>query len=135
MLTREQIQAVPDITRQKVPTPEWAPEGMPAHEAFVWVRGLTAEELDQFENGLITSRKRGAKPSLESMRAKLCVLACEDDQQQPLFRDGDVEWLTNKSAGPVNRIYAKIRSQTAMTDEDLEELEKNLSKIPADDSS
>jgi len=135
MLTREQIQKIADIKTDKVPTPEWAAEGMPAHEAFVWVRGLTAEELDQFEASLITGKR---KVSTDHMRAKLAVLAVVTGPERdapPLFRESDVEWLSQKSAGPVNRIYSKIRAQTAMTDADLEELEKNLEKIPAADSS
>jgi hypothetical protein len=134
MLTRDEIKGCSDIRTERVPTPEWAPLGKLPEDCYVFVRGLSAEENDQFEEAMIQAKRKGAKVTLKDTRAKLAVLACVDDQGHPLFDDHDVAWLTKKSAAPLNRIFKKAQELAGMTDADLEELEENLKKIPAGDS-
>ena len=134
MRSREEIKNISDIRTAKVPTPEWAPPDKPPHECYVIVRSLAGEELDQFENDMIERKRKGVDVKLKDMRARLVALSCIDEAGDPLFHESDVEWLTKKSAAPLNRIYGKAQELSGMTDADLEEMEKNLERIPAEPS-
>lgn len=134
MLTAAQIQAAADITTEKVLTPEWAPQGMPLEQAFVMVVGWTAAERDAFEASLVEAKKKGNKVNLENIRAKAVARGTVDEQRRPVFSEDDVEWLGKKSAAPIDRIFSVIQRLAGMTDEDVEEIAKNLESIRADAS-
>jgi hypothetical protein len=134
MLNKADVRDAHDRVIEKVPVPEWGTD-KPVHERFLFVRSLTAGECDQMEESCIEARKRGAKVTLRNMRARLVALAACDERGVPVFTDSDVEWLTDKAGAPVNRLYAKAQELSGITESDLEELEKNLERIPADASS
>lgn len=136
MLTAEQIKAVQDIKVEKVHVPEWAPPDTDPKEAFVFVRGLAGVERDEYEQSLMELKKKGAKLNMANMRAKLVAKACvHEDGVTRLFDDAAVVWLGKKSAAPLDRIYGVAQKLCGATDEDMEELLKNLEATPADASS
>lgn len=147
MLTRDDIKEADDIQTEKVPVPEWRKKGQPIDDAFLWVRSLTGAMRDKYEASLIEARRKGAKVNLENMRAKLVQLGTikdaaadvvndeSQDASNMFFADGDVEWLGRKNAAPIERLCDAIKRLSGMTDEDLEEIRKNLEKVPSDASS
>lgn len=122
MLTREQILSISDLKTQKVFVPEW--------NDFVYVRGLSGQERDQFEEGnLVRDRdKKGAisyDVRLENARARLVVLTACDENGHRIFHDSDIEALGKKSASAITLLYNVAASLSGMTNEDLEDLLKN----------
>lgn len=134
MLTAKQIKSAQDITTEKVMTPEWRSIGMAVEEAFVFVRAWTSGERDNFEASLVQAKKKGAKVNLENMRAKAVAQGTVDENGGRLFKESDIEWLGTKSAAPIDRIFSVIQRLSGMSDQDVEEIAKNLESIPADAS-
>lgn len=126
ILNREQILAAPDLVTEIVPVPEWGGE--------VVVRSLTAAERDQYEKEFISQHGTRIKFDLVNPRARLVALSVVDEDGKRLFTDRDVAELAKKSAAPVDRIYAVAQKLSGISDGDVEELEKNLERIPDADS-
>lgn len=125
-LTKAQILAVKDIETEKVAVPEWGGE--------VLVRGLTARERDQFEDGVVKREGKKTTVVLRDARAKLAALCMVDEDGQRLFSDAEVAQLTQKSAAALQRVFDAAQRLSGITAEDVEELEKNSGSVPADDS-
>lgn len=118
VLGRDAILAAPDLTTHRVEVPEWG--------GAVYVRGLTAAERDAFEASIVQVGADGSKQvATGNIRARLVVLGCCDEAGERLFTDEDVAALGAKSAGALERLFDTIRHLSAMTDEDLAQLEGN----------
>jgi hypothetical protein len=89
------------------------------------VRELSAREKDAFENSLVNRKGQKSKMNLEDFRARIAVLVCCDEKQNPIFEQHDIEWLSKKSVRPLSRIAAAAKELNDLTDEDEEELLKN----------
>lgn len=117
---RDQILAADDLPRAVVETPEWAPSGVPS----VHVRGLTAAERDQYEQGLTERAKDGSvrpKANLKNLRASFVMRIVVDENGERVFSDGDVEALGAKSAVVLDRLWEKGRELSGMAREETEE--------------
>lgn len=125
-LTKADILAVSDIPQETVPVPEWGGE--------VLVRGLTGKQRDDFEASLMRGQGRKQHMVLDNVRAKLCVLTIVDENGNRLFTDGDLRALSEKSAAALDRVCAVSMRLSGLTQEDVEELEKNFESGPSDDS-
>lgn len=123
MMTRDQILSVSDLKIEKVFVPEWGDH--------VYVRGLSGQERDEFEEGnLVRNRdqKRGTMTydvRLANARARLVTLAVCDEHGNRLFFESDVDAIGKKSASAITRLYNVATRLSGMTDEDLEDLLKN----------
>lgn len=130
ILSREQILNCVDTKTETVPCPEWGGD--------VIVKGLSAGERDKWEASLFTTVKHGnsfeIKSNRDNIRAKFVVASAVDEYGKPLFTVGDIDALAKKSAAPMDRLFAVAQRLSGMTDEDVEELEKNL-KSDQDDTS
>lgn len=128
VLTREAIKDYNDIKIQKVFVNEW--------DGVVYVKTLTASQRDQWEyDNFVKGNEKnlgnkekmteGATKSLKQIRASLIILTATDAEGNPLFKDEDIEWLTNKNAKAVDRIYEVAQKINGMRKEDIEEVTKN----------
>ena len=123
LLTKDAILSAKDSQTADVDCPEWG--------GTVRVRGLSAKERDDYEASMLDAK---GKVSLKHARAKLVALAAIDDKGSPLFTAGDVLFLSNKSATPIDRIADEVRRLSGMRREDLEDAAKNSETIPEDGS-
>lgn len=119
LLTIDQIRSAPTEVFEDVPVPEW--------NGTVRVKALTAKERDAFEAGLVTGKGRNRKVSLDNIRAQLVVASVVDDDGKLMFKRSDAEWLGDKSAAAINRIYDVAGRLSGVSDDDLEELSGNSS--------
>lgn len=130
ILTREAILKCEDTKTVTIPCPEWGGD--------VIVKGLTAGERDKWEASLYTTKKHGSSFEIvsnrDNLRAKFIVASAVDEQGKPLFTVGDIDALTRKSAAPMDRLFAAAQKLSGMTNEDVEELEKNLKSDREDTS-
>jgi hypothetical protein len=121
-LTREEILNSNDIKTEEVNCPEWG--------GAVKVKGMTAGERDKWEASLYTTKKHGntyeVEAHRENIRAKFVAVSVVDEKGKQLFTVGDIEALANKSATPIDRIFEVAQRLSGMSNEDVEELEKNL---------
>lgn len=103
---RDQILAADDLPREQVATDEWAPSGVP----FVYVRGLSAAERDDWEQSVTTllpDGTRRANPKMRNTRAKFAALVMVEEDGTRIFPDGDrdgIDRLANRSALVLERI-------------------------------
>lgn len=90
------------------------------------------------ETSLYTIKKHGNTSEVvanrDNIRAKFIVASAVDEQGKPLFTVGDIDALTRKSAAPMDRLFAAAQKLSGMTNEDVEELEKNLKSDREDTS-
>ena len=108
---------------------------------YVFVRQMTGRERDGFERSLV-HRFKDAKGRfdyemrLDDFRAKLAVHTVCDDKGNLLLQPGDYEQLsTNMSAARLEKIVNVAQKLNAITEEDKEELIKNLDAGQAGSSS
>lgn len=132
MLSKEQLKAIQDIKTEEVLVPEWPEEGKPSK----WlVRGLAMREGDAYEQSLVEAKRKGAKLNMANMRARLVVRCVVKDDGSLYFHESDADWLGEKSAAAVRRLHDVASRLCGMSQQDMEDIEKNLSSIPADCSS
>lgn len=137
MLSKEQIRGIQDIKTEKVPCPEWEDDPKKKADAFLWVRGLAGIERDAFEQSLVEAKKKGAKVNLANMRTKLVqrsVVTSEAVDSDLYFSEADIDWLCQKNAATLDRLYGVAARLSGISEQDMEELEKNCESIPAEDS-
>lgn len=122
MLTAEQILKATDFGEpKKVNVPEWGGE--------VFVKQMNGVERDRWE--LIAS-KAVENPGKANIRATLCVMTLCTEKGKRLFSDGQIAALGQKSAIALDRVFEVAKDFNKLTDDDIEELEKNsLAVVPA----
>ncbi|MFI1767525.1 hypothetical protein ACH41H_36510 [Streptomyces sp. NPDC020800] len=129
-LTRDAIVKAQDIPTETVPVPEWGGD--------VIVRGLTGDELDEFQGSIRQFRKsldgKGMEPVLiqQGMHAKLLVKTLVDDNGERLFKDNEAGELGAKSGKVLERLYDVAQRLSGLSEDDQEEMEGN-SETPAPD--
>lgn len=118
-IDRDAIKIADDRKTEKVPTDEWGAG------TYVLVRTLTADDLDQYETSLSNRRKDGVIVNQRGLRADLVVLACVDENGQPLFESSDAQWLGEKSALVLDRIFDVADELSGLSEKVKKELAKN----------
>lgn len=128
-LTRDAIVKAQDILTETVPVPEWGGD--------VVVRGLTGDELDEFQGSVRQFRRsldgKGMEPVLiqKGMHAKLLVKTLVDDNGERLFMDNEAGELGAKSGKVLERLYEVAQRLSGLSEEEEEEMEGN-SDAPTD---
>ena len=124
-LTREQILGVDHFPTEDVDVSEWG--------GLVRVRGLSAAELDTFEQSRLEQRKGGKiRLNLANTRARLCSLCVVDQDGKRMFREADIATLGKKGGRAVDRVYEVAARLSGIKDEDLEEVAKNCENGQSD---
>jgi hypothetical protein len=134
-LSRAAILKAPDIPSKPVEVPEWRdPE---TGDCQVIIRGLTGDELDDFQGSIRQFRRtldgKGMEPVLnqQGMHAKLLVKCLVDENGERLFQDSDAAELGAKAGVILDRLYDIAQELSGLSDEEKEEMEGN-SETPAD---
>ena len=112
ILTRDEILRAQDLETVEVDVPEWG--------GVVRVRGLTGAERDALEAEAAELRR-----PLDNFRARYVARCIVDENGERIFSDEDIEALGRKSAAALNRVFEAAVSLSALTEEDVEALEKN----------
>lgn len=126
LLNREQIQAAQDIQTDTVNVPEWGGD--------VRVRGMSAKQ-----RGLITKRtttvdKDGKINSdFNQMQLLTVLVGCVDENGNRIFSEADTDWLREKSAKALFRVFKAIAELSGMDGEAEEAAVKNSESTPSDD--
>ena len=110
----------------KIDTSDWTP----GEESWIYVRELSARERDEFENSLTSGTGKKLKFETKDVRARLAVLVCCDEAGARIFSPDDVDWLSQRPAGILSKIYDAAQQLNNFSDEDVEELVKNSTRIP-----
>ncbi len=121
---RDQIlEEAKDLKTKKVDVPEW--------DATVWVREMTSKEQDEFE----TQTVRGAPGSdvietdVETSKADIVCRVTLDENGENIFQPNDVRHLDKSGGAGVKRVFEACLEVSGYTEEDLEELGNESSRI------
>jgi len=103
------------------------------NDEFVFVRQMSGRERDTFEQSILKEVKNekgdvtGYDRSLVDFRAKLAVVTLCDEKGNSLLKPEDYEMLSlNMSARRLEKIVNEAQKLNAITEEDKENLVKNL---------
>jgi len=113
-LTREQILQADDRKVVPVNTPEWGGQ--------VFVRSMTADERDEYEQDRAEAKGDDADKNLKGVRASLVARTLCDEQGDLLFTEDDVAALGKKSAKAMSRVFNAAAKLNLLTDSDIAEL-------------
>lgn len=111
LLNKQQIQEADDLPFQIVEMPEWGGE--------VKIRMMSGKHRIEFEK-----RNALAKTELETM-INLIMFSCVDEDNNLLFDAKDYEFLSNKSAKSLMRIFNEAVKMSVLSTEGLENKAKN----------
>lgn len=109
VLDRSSILAAPDLPTISVDVPEWGGK--------VVIKALTAAQRDRFEVSFESSK--------ENLRARVAVLSIVDAEGKPVFSEQDAAALGAKNSKALDRIFEAASKLNRLSDNDIEELEKN----------
>jgi len=126
ILKRNDILAKKDLPRELVSVPEWDGE--------VYVRGLSAAELDRYQTSMLQQRGKNRVTNLENVRSKLVVLCAVDEDGKRLFEDGDMKALSEKSGSAVNRLFEVAQKLCGLGSDDVAEMAEEMAGDPFDGS-
>lgn len=121
-----------NLPRERVDCPE-----LGAGE-YVWVRGMTGRERDEFERSNYKLRRGKLEIDMDKIgnaRARLAVRCLVDDNGTRLFENDDADALGGLRADTLSRIYEAAQRLSNVTDEDLNELKKSSESAAGDGSS
>ncbi len=104
------------LPKEKVDCPEIG--------GYVWVRGMTGAERDEFERSNYRTKRGRVEPQLENVRARLAVRCLVDDDGVRLFGNEEAQALGQLRADTLSKIYGVAQRLSNVTDEDLDELKK-----------
>jgi hypothetical protein len=118
LLTKEAILLADDLPHKDVRVKEWG--------GTVRVRTMTASERDKWE----AETYGGDKMNTADFRARFVALCLVDEKGNRMFSDKEVAALGQKSASAMQRLLTVAQELNAITDGDVEELEKNSVAAP-----
>lgn len=117
-LTRDQIlQAARNakIERDTLHVPELG--------GYIFVRGMSGTERDEFEEGLrIRKGRRTGQADLRNFRARLAVKVIVTEDGQRIMQDEDAKIFGQMPAGVLDRIISRCTELSGMADEEAEDL-------------
>lgn len=128
-LKRREILAAKDFRLEPVDVPEWG--------GRVYVRTMTGEERDAFEDKVLEIRdpKTGIPKSIKGLKTLLVSLTACDKEGKRLFAgDGDAKKLAQKSGAAIERIFEVAQRLSHITDEAIQELASDLADGPRESS-
>jgi hypothetical protein len=127
ILTREQIDAIDDLTAKmvKVEIPEWG--------GSAFLRPLEVGELDDYSNKVMRARQKGE--GLANFRAELVAKCLCDAKGVRLYSDADVAILAKKNGMVVNRLYEAADKLNDIGPQKIEDVAGNSHAGRSDSSS
>ena len=93
----------------------------------VFIKNLTGSERDVYEMSILEGKGDDDKINLKNARIDLVIMTTYGDSEckELLFTSEDKEKLNEKSARPLNKIFAVSQRLSGLRKEDIEELTKN----------
>jgi len=86
----------------------------------VFVREMTAEELDSYELSIVTVDAQGnIKQNLNNHKEKFLVRVLCDETGKRLFRDEEYKILGKKKPALINELYRKASAELFENEEDV----------------
>jgi hypothetical protein len=121
------ILAIDDLPRKEVWVETW--------QTWVCMQGMTGAQRDAFEASIVERDGKSTKTNLQNLRARL-VAACAVDPEsgEPLFSQDQVRALGEKSAAALQTLFDVAKEFSGISDDDVDELEKNLESGQSDNS-
>ena len=114
MLSTDDILNCNDSTIDPIDIPEWG--------GSAFIRTMTGTERDSWE---MYASKQMEKVNGVNIRAKLACISLCDEAGKRMFGDGQIDALAKKSAKALNRVYEASLQLNKLSDDDIEQLEKN----------
>lgn len=121
-LSRDEILKQTSMQVVDVTVPEWG--------GTVSVKQMSGFERDAFDRSLVV----GDKTDTTNMRAKLAVATCVDKDGKPLFKPDDADALGKTCASALDRIFKMAAPLNGITQDDIEDAEKNSADGSSDGS-
>ncbi|MFA5160919.1 MAG: hypothetical protein WC421_01625 [Elusimicrobiales bacterium] len=126
LLNKDQIKTVPDIETLDVEVPEWG--------GTVRLKSLTGAERDRFEAGVVQGQGKSATVNMQNLRAKLVAQSVIGEDGKPLFTEADANWLGEKSAKALNRLFNAAQQLSGLSESDVKELAGNFTAARSESS-
>jgi len=92
---------------------------------FVWVRGMTGTERDQWEQSVLYHQKKSKTESYDQFRASLVARTVCDESGNRLFTDDEIAKVGALPCAIVDKLYSVGARLSAVSQKDEEELGKN----------
>ena len=134
LFTRDQLKEVPKRFRwEKISSEEWHP----GTKLMVWelsikeqtiVESLAAKYIKSKTNRKGESTVVSSNSAL--LNAHIAILCCRDENNVPVFKEDDVDYLLNCPQIVMSRILDAYKKLNQVSDEDIEELVKNSETTP-----
>lgn len=121
----EFLSKVPFVSKVDVPVPEF---GL---GAVISVWEFTARERSDWE---LSTEREGPKANIKSVRERMVVAVCRNDDGSRMFTPGDVAKLASYPGRIIERIVDAAKKLNSVTEEDIEALVKNSEATDADAS-
>lgn len=126
VLNRNDILKANDSLKQLVKVPEWGGE--------IWVRGMTGAERDKLEASVVQQRGKDTNVNMTNIRAKIASMTICDENGKRLFKEEDIQALSQKSAAALQRVFVIGQKLSGLGDDDIQELTEALEENPLGDS-
>lgn len=104
----------------------------------VFIKGLQADERDEYEQSLIERGPDGRarqKRVLRNVRASLVVRALCDENGERMFKDNEVDQIGHVDAAVVDKLWDKARRLSGMDTGEIEEMAEGFGSAQDDGSS
>jgi hypothetical protein len=104
----------------------------------VWIRGLQADERDEYEQSLIERGPDGrsrVKRHQRNVRASLVVRCLVNEQGERMFQDNEVEALGKVDASIIDKLWDKARKLSGMDTEAIQALAEGFGSAQPDGNS
>lgn len=111
LLNKHQIFAADDLRNEIVAMKEWGGD--------IKIRVMSVREQLNFDKFL------ASKPDDKEMAFFLIVKSCIDENNQPLFTEDDIQFLEQKSADSILKLFQAILALNKQRPDDVEKLAKN----------
>lgn len=116
LATREHLLAAPKRRFAEVEIPGWG---------TVRIRSLSELERSRFEASIRDKRGQVSASKLIDLKCRLIVLCVVDTDGNPILSNNDIEQLRQQDSRLTNLLTEKIQEHCGITDNDIEEMEKN----------
>jgi len=111
ILDRSSILEAKDIKTEPLTVPEWGGK--------VFVKGLSGNERDAWEQRIVEARKGNTgKYDIRLLKARFVIACCVDADGKQIFNEGDVEALNLKSAKAIQVVYDVGQRLSGLSDEE-----------------
>jgi len=125
-LGRNEILSAADLIYEDIDVPEWG--------GLVRICSLSGADRDAWEMSLMKHPGESKEVDLQNMRARLVAKSVVDETGKRIFSDTDVIGLGKKSARALMRVFDAAVKLNAVSEADIEEIEKNSVSGQSNDS-